>query len=204
MKPHCCYLCNDTYNMLVLSQCHSGPISLVMATEKFDIDISHSSVGFTVRHLVISKVHGQFTKWSGSIDLDTANFAASKVEVSIETASIDTREPQRDTHLRSADFFDAEKHPHLTFKSTKVEAKGNDLKVYGDLSLHGVTKQVVLEGEYSGRGKDPWGGDRVGFSAKTRIDRKDFGLVWNQALEAGGVLVGENIDITLEIEAKKA
>jgi polyisoprenoid-binding protein YceI len=175
-----------------------------MATESFDIDISHSSVGFTVRHLVISKVHGQFTKWSGSIAFDSANYSASKVEVSIDAASIDTRDEKRDGHLKSPDFFDVEKFPTLTFKSTKVEGSGETVKVHGELTIHGVTKSVVLDGEYVGRGKDPWGGERIGFTAKTKIDRKDFGLGWNQALEAGGVLVGENIDITLEVQAKKA
>jgi polyisoprenoid-binding protein YceI len=176
-----------------------------MATQRFDIDTSHSGVHFTVRHMVISKVRGAFNRWQGRLDFDAANPAASKVSVRIETASIDTRDEKRDGHLRSPDFFDAERHPHITFESTKVEpVEGNEYRVTGDLTIHGVTRPVVLAAEYLGAGKDPWGGERAGFTAKTKINRKDFGLNWNQVLEAGGVLVGENIDIELEVEALKA
>ena len=175
-----------------------------MPQERFDIDTSHSSVGFTVRHMVIAKVHGQFTKWSGSISLDPADLTTATVEVDVDVSSIDTRDAQRDTHLKSADFFEVEKFPRMTFKSSKVEGAAPNLKVHGQLTLHGVTKDVVLDAEYGGRGKDPWGGERVAFAAKTRIDRRDYGLKWNQALEAGGVLVSENVDIVLEVEAKKA
>lgn len=174
-----------------------------MATQRFDIDTSHSGVHFTVRHMVISKVRGTFGRWQGQLEFDEAAPAKSKVSVRIETASIDTRDEKRDGHLRSPDFFDAEKHPAIAFESTKVEAAGNEYRVTGDLTIHGVTKPVVLQAEYLGAGKDPWGGQRIGFSARTKINRKDFGLNWNQVLEAGGVLVGENIDIELEVEAIK-
>lgn len=175
-----------------------------MATEKWDIDTSHSSVGFSVRHMVISKVHGHFTKWGGELALDLEDLARSSVSIEIDAASIDTREPKRDEHLRSPDFFDAEKFPKLTFKSEKIQRTGDDsAKVTGALTIHGVTREATLDVELGGVGKDPWGGQRAGFSAKTRINRKDFGLSWNQALEAGGVLVGENIDITIELQAKK-
>jgi polyisoprenoid-binding protein YceI len=153
--------------------------------------------------MVISKVHGRFGKWSGVIVLDDSNPSKSTVDVTIDATSIETHEPKRDAHLRSPDFFDVEKFPTLSFKSKKVTESGGGLAVRGDLTLHGVTKEVLLEVESLGRTKDPWGGERAGFSAKTSVDRKDFGLGWNQVLEAGGVLVGEKIEITLEIEAVK-
>ena len=174
-------------------------------TRTWNIDTSHSAIRFTVRHLVIAKVHGQFTKFAGAISLDDADPTRSSVAVEIDAASVDTREEKRDAHLRSADFLDVEKFPTLTFKSTKVELEGGKVaRLVGDLTIHGVTKSVVLEVEDQGRAKDPWGGERAGFEAKTRINRKDYGLQWNVALEAGGVLVGENIDITLEVEALAA
>lgn len=175
-----------------------------MASEKFNFDLSHSNVGFSVRHLMVSKVHGRFTKWDGSLEFDEQNPAATKVDVTIDVASIDTRDEKRDAHLKSADFFDVEKFKALTFKSTSVAKGGDGFTMKGDLTIHGVTKPVELEVEYAGRVKDPWGGERVGFAAKTSINRKDFGLTWNVGLEAGGVLVGEKVEISLEIEAMKA
>ena len=168
----------------------------------WDIDTSHSSVGFTVRHLVISKVHGRFSRWSGTLLLDEAQPAASSIEARIETASIDTNEPQRDAHLRSADFFDAGKHPEITFRSTDVESAGEGrYRMTGELAIAGTTRKAVLEVEALGKVKDPWGGERAGFSARTTIDRRDYGLTWNQALETGGVVVGEKVETALEIEA---
>ena len=168
------------------------------------VDLVHSSVGFTVRHLVVSKVHGKFTKWSGTILMDEHDLARTQVDVQIESASVDTGVEQRDNHLRSADFFDAEKFPALQFKSTKVEkGKDGDLRLLGNLTLHGVTRPVALDVEYAGTQKDPWGGMRAGFSARTSLDRKDFGLTYNQLLETGGVVVGEKVDIDIEIEAVK-
>jgi polyisoprenoid-binding protein YceI len=158
-----------------------------------------------VRHLVVAKVRGHFTKFGGSIELDPDRLQDSTVAVSIDTASIDTREAQRDAHLKSADFLDVENFPTMDFKSTKVEQQGGErLKVTGDLTIHGVTKSVVLDTEYAGRTKDPWGGERVGFSATTKVDRKDFGLKWNMALEAGGFVVGDTVEISLDVEATKA
>lgn len=174
-----------------------------MAEEKWEIDASHSSVGFTVRHMVVAKVHGQFAKWSGELGLDPNDLTASKVAVRIDTGSLDTRDPQRDTHLKSPDFLDVEHFPEITFRSTRIEKSGDDYAVTGDLTIHGVTRPVTLYAEYGGRAKDPWGGERTGFTAKTKIDRKDFGLKWNVALEAGGLLVGDTVDISIEIEAKK-
>ncbi len=175
-----------------------------MATTQWDFDLSHSSVNFHVRHLMVSKVHGRFTKWSGALALDEQDLTKSQIDVSIDAASIDTREDKRDEHLRSADFLDVASFPTITFKSTQIEREGEDAyRVLGDLTLPGVTRPVALEVEGGARVTDPWGGTRTGFSAKTSISRKDFGLTWNVALEAGGFLVGDKLDITLEIEAIK-
>jgi polyisoprenoid-binding protein YceI len=171
-----------------------------MAT--YTIDNAHSDIGFTVRHMVFAKVRGHFTKWTAKLEFDPADPTRSSVEVSIDAASIDTREPQRDGHLRSADFLDVEKYPTITFLGVKVDRVDEKKdKVLGDLTIHGVTRRVPLEVEELGGGKDPWGNQRVLFSAKTSINRSDFGLKWNQALEAGGVLVGEKVDIEIESEA---
>jgi polyisoprenoid-binding protein YceI len=175
-----------------------------MALQKWDFDLVHSSINFWVRHLMVSKVHGRFGKWTGLLEFDEEKPANSRIEVHIEAASIDTKEPPRDNHLRSADFLEAEKHPELTFKSTSVEGRDGRFQVKGDLTIHGVSKPVVLDAEFAGRVKDPWGGERAGFSAHTSISRKDFGLVWNQALEAGGIAVGDKVEINIEVEAIKA
>lgn len=171
----------------------------------WNIDTSHSGVHFTVRHMVVSKVRGAFDRWQGVVQFDEQNPAASKVSVRIEAASIDTREEKRDAHLRSPDFFDVEKYPELTFESTNVEKLDDEkYRVTGNLTIRGITKEVVLDAEYLGGGKDPWGNQRIGFQAQTSIQRKDFGLSWNQVLEAGGVLVGEKIEIALDVQAVKA
>jgi polyisoprenoid-binding protein YceI len=170
----------------------------------WNIDTSHSGVHFTVRHMVIAKVRGAFDRWQGTFQFDEANPAASKVSVRIEAASVNTREEKRDAHLRSADFFDVENHPALTFESTKVEKAGDGYRVSGNLTIRGVTKEVVLEVESLGKGKDPWGNERIAFQAQTSVNRKDFGLNWNQALEAGGVLVGEKVEIALDVQALPA
>lgn len=176
-----------------------------MTATTWNFDLSHSSVNFHVRHLMVSKVHGRFATWGGTLVIDNADITKSKVEVSIETASVDTKDEKRDAHLRSPDFFDTEKYPTMTFVSTAVERKSDDeLEVTGNLTIAGTTKAVKLRVESAGTVKDPWGGTRAGFSAKTTINRKDFGLHWNAALEAGGVLVGEKVEISLEIEAIEA
>jgi polyisoprenoid-binding protein YceI len=168
----------------------------------YTIDTTHSDVGFSVRHMVFAKVRGHFTKWTADLAFDPADPSKDAVNVSIDVNSIDTREAQRDGHLKSPDFLDAEKYPTITYKSTKVESAGSKkYNVTGDLTIHGVTKPVKLEVEELGGGKDPWGNQRVAFQAKTRVDRGEFGLKWNQALETGGVLVGEHIDIEIDIEA---
>jgi polyisoprenoid-binding protein YceI len=173
-----------------------------MATRTWNIDTSHSNVGFTVRHMMMLKVHGRFGKWEGTITLDDADPTKSSVAVSIDVASVDTNEPKRDGHLRSPDFFDTEAFPKLTFASKRVKDLGGcKLEVVGDLSLHGVTKEVVLRAEQVGKGKDPWGNERVAFEATTSFSRSDFGLKWNQALETGGVLVSDKVEVTLEVQA---
>jgi polyisoprenoid-binding protein YceI len=175
-----------------------------MATSHWDFDLTHSSINFHARHLMVSKVHGRFTKWSGSLELDEQDLTRSKLDVTIDAASIETREDKRDEHLRSADFLEVDKYPTITFKSTAITRDGEDTyRLVGDLTIHGVTRSVTLDVEGGARVTDPWGGTRTGFSAKTSISRKDFGLTWNVALEAGGFLVSDKLEITLEIEAVK-
>jgi polyisoprenoid-binding protein YceI len=171
---------------------------------KWDIDQTHSSINFSVRHLMVSKVRGHFASWRGELDLDETDLTRSRVSIDIDAASVDTKEPKRDDHLRSADFLEVEKFPTLQFRSIEITKVGDDYKMIGDLTIHGVTHPVTLTVEYGGIAKDPWGGERGGFSAHTSISRKDFGLTWNVALEAGGILVGDKIEIGIELEAIKA
>jgi polyisoprenoid-binding protein YceI len=168
----------------------------------WNLDPDHSNVGFKVRHLMVSNVKGNFDKFSGTINIDDKDITKSTVQVSIDTSSINTNVQKRDEHLKSPDFFDVAKYPTMTFVSKKVAKAGKDkLKVTGYLTLHGVTKEVVLEVEGpSADSKDPWGNIRKGATATAKINRKDFGLVWNKALETGGVAVGEEVTIVLEAE----
>ncbi len=171
----------------------------------WSIDPAHTEVSFAVKHLMISTVRGRFADVRGTIRLDENDVTTASVDAEIATASIDTRQEQRDTHLRSADFFEVEKYPLITFRSRSVErVKGERYRIIGDLTIRDVTREVVLEGSDEGRGKDPWGGDRLAFSATTAIDRRDFGLTWNQALETGGVLVSNEIKISIDVQAVKA
>ena len=171
----------------------------------WNIDSSHSGVHFAVRHMVVAKVRGAFTRYQGTIDFDEKKPEASKVSVRIEAASIDTREPQRDGHLRSPDFFDVATYPRITFKSTKVEPEGDhEYRVAGDLTIRNVTRQVTFDAEYSGQLKDLYGMQRAGLSAKATINRKDWGLNYNQALESGGVLVGDKVSIEIDLAAVQA
>ncbi|HVV35348.1 MAG TPA: YceI family protein [Acidimicrobiales bacterium] len=167
----------------------------------FAIDTSHSSVAFTVRHLMVAKTKGRFADFAGQIILDEDPLQSS-VDVTIQAASIATADDQRDGHLRSADFLDVETYPTLHFVSTAVRHKGgSSFEVAGDLTVRGVTKPVTLALDYEGTVTDPWGGQRAVFSASTKINREEFGLTWNQALETGGVLVGKDVSIDLEVEA---
>lgn len=173
-----------------------------MSTERWQIDSSHSGVHFTVRHLVIAKVRGQFSRWTGTLQVPGGDFARASLDVVIDASSIDTGVADRDTHLRSADFFDVEKYPEITFRSTGVTEAGADrLRVAGALTIKGVTRDVELDVEVLGRTKDPWGNERAAFSATTSVDRREFGLTWNQVLETGGVMVGDRIDIAIDVQA---
>ena len=175
-----------------------------MTTERWEIDSSHSGIHFSVRHLVIAKVRGQFARWSGTVVAEDGDFTRASVDVVIDATSVNTGVADRDTHLKSADFLDVANYPELTFKGARVEKRGTDqLVVAGDLTIRGVTREVLLDVEHAGRTKDLWGNERAVFAAKTSIDRKDFGLVWNQVLEAGGVMIGDRIEIEIEIEAVK-
>lgn len=170
------------------------------ATSTWTIDPAHSAVEFGVRHMMISTVRGRFAKVSGTLVLDEEDVTRSKVEVEIDADSIDTREEKRDAHLRSADFFEVEKYPKLTFVSRRVERSGDGLKVTGDLTIRDTTKEVVLDVEDLGRVKDPWGGDRASFSATGKLQRSEYGLKWNQALEAGGVMVSDEVKLIIEAQ----
>lgn len=168
------------------------------------IDTAHSVVEFSVKHLVVATAKGRFTKVSGQAEFDEANPANSWIEATIDASSINTGDEKRDGHLVSPDFFEVEKYPTITFKSKKVEKDGGDYKITGDLTMHGVTKEVTLQTEYSGQTKNPFSGNiHAGFSAHTSINRKDFDLNWNVALEAGGVMVSEKVNINLEVELIK-
>ena len=174
----------------------------VAATNTWQIDPNHSSAQFAVRHLAISTVRGAFTKVNGTVQLDDKDISKSSVDVTIDAASVDTRVPDRDKDLRSDHFFDVEKYPTLTFKSTKVEQVGpGKLKVTGDLTIHGVTKPVVLDVEGpTAPVKDPWGNQRVAVNATTKINRQDFNVKWNATMDGGGLVVGDDVAITIDAE----
>jgi polyisoprenoid-binding protein YceI len=166
----------------------------------WNIDTTHSEVGFSVRHMMISNVRGKFEKFDAQIELDAKNLEAAKVTATIETASVNTGVEQRDNHLRSADFFDSEKYPNMVFKSTKVKQSGSELAVTGTLAIRDQEHEITLKGELEGPGKDPWGNTRIGFSLSGEIDREQWGLGWNQALETGGVLVAKKVKISIETQ----
>ncbi len=182
------------------------PAPAATATATWNIDPAHSHAEFKVRHMMISNVKGEFKGIKGVLKLSDSDLTRSEVEVSIDATTIDTGEAQRDAHLKTGDFLDVEKFPMLTFKSTRViKSKSGQVTVGGDLTIHGVTRNVELEVEGpSAPMKDPWGNTRIGLSATTRINRKDFGLTWNTALETGGILVGEEVNITLDVQFIKA
>ncbi len=171
----------------------------------YNIDPAHSNAAFKVRHLMISNVKGEFAKVKGSAEFDPAGPTTARIEAAIDVNSINTREPDRDTHLKSADFFDAANFPEITFRSTRVTPESdNEFKVTGDLTIRGTTREVTLDVETTPEIKDPWGMTRFGATASTKIKRKEFGLHWNQALETGGVVVGDEVQITLDVELVKA
>lgn len=168
----------------------------------YKLDEAHTTVGFKVKHLVISTVSGRFNKFTGSFDFDPAKGEISKLNVDVLSSSVDTNEPDRDKHLRSADFFDVTKFPNLTFVSTKTVVKDKKpVGLEGDLTIHGVTKHVTLDLDYAGTTTDPWGNERLAFEATTKVDRKDFGLNWNKKLDKGGVMVSDEVKIEISGEA---
>ena len=172
------------------------------ATGTYAIDASHSHLGFKVRHLVVGKTRGRFAEVDGTVTIAESPLASS-VEVTVPLTSVDTRDAGRDEHLRGADFFDVENHPTMTFRSTGVREHSGEYLVDGELTVRGVTKPLTLEASFDGSARDPWGGERIAFSAKGSVDREAFGLTWNQALETGGVLVGKKVDIEIEAEFVK-
>ena len=174
------------------------------AAAQYDVDADHTNIIFKVKHLGISTVNGSFQGFTGSFEFDPEKVKEAKFNAKIEAASINTGVEKRDGHLRSADFFDVEKHPHITFTSKKIEAgKGKSFKIHGELSIRGVTKPVVLDGELGGIAVDPWGNTRIAISASGKINRKDYGLNWNQVLETGGLLVGEEVQLVIQAEGIK-
>lgn len=176
-----------------------------MTKAKWNVDTIHSTVGFSVRHMMISNVKGTFNEFDGNIELDPTDLTDANIDFTIDANSVDTRMPDRDNHLRSNDFFDVENHPNMTFKATKIEEKSKDkYDMTGDFTIRGTTKPVTFEVEFEGMAKDPMSGDEAaGFTGKTKINRKDFGLTWNAAVETGGFVVGDEIKINLEIQLRK-
>ncbi len=186
----------------------AASLLLVLASlaraEKWEIDVAHSSVGFSVRHMVVTKTHGKFNEFTGYIDFDGENVEKGSVEITAQIASIDTDNKKRDDHLRSPEFFDAEKFPTMTFKSKKViKGSGSEFKLEGDLTIKDVTKEVTFDCEFNGVINDPMGNTRAGFSAVVKINRQDFNVKWSKSLDAGGLVVGDEVKINLEIEAVK-
>ena len=176
-------------------------LSPAVRAETYEIDASHSQVGFRIKHLV-GKVPGRFTGFSGTIEFTPGKPESWKVVAKIDPATINTDNEKRDGHLKSPDFFDVAKYPEMSFKSTKVtDAKGETAKLHGELTMHGVTKPVVLDLELGGTTKDPWGNTRAGFTATGKVNRKDFGIVWNKTLDAGGLMLGEEVSVSLDIES---
>ena len=167
------------------------------------LDPAHTSVEFSAKHMMITTVRGRIADVEGTITIDEANPANSSVEAVMKVASLDTRNDQRDQHLRSADFLDAENFPEITFKSKRVQGTNERFKLTGDLTIRGTTKEITLDVTFEGRGRDPWGGERAGFAATGKIDRRDFGLTWNQTLETGGLLVANDIKLSIEAQATK-
>ncbi|MFC9600291.1 YceI family protein [Peribacillus butanolivorans] len=175
-----------------------------MTKTKWAIDPTHSAIEFSVKHMMIAKVKGSFNKFEANISANPSDLTTAEIDFTVDVASIDTRNADRDNHLRSADFFDVEKNPTLTFKSTKIVKTGDDeYDVTGDVTLNGFTNEETFAITFEGQGKDPWGNEKAGFSGKGKVKRSDYGLTYNAALETGGVLIGDQITLTIEIEAAK-
>ena len=179
------------------------PGSAVGTRTVWKIDPTHSLVEFSAKHLMITTVKGRIADVEGTIYTNESDPQSSHVEATLKAASIDTRTDQRDQHLRSADFLNVEQYPEIKFRSTRISGDKEHFKLTGDLTIRGTTREVTLDVEFEGKNKDPWGGERVGFSASGKFDRRDFGLTWNQALETGGVVVGNEIKVNIEVQAVK-
>jgi polyisoprenoid-binding protein YceI len=176
-----------------------------MAKSKWAVDVSHSSIDFSIKHMMIAKVKGAFHSFNAEIEADPYDLTTADIQVSVELASIDTRNSDRDNHLRTGDFFDIENHPNMTFKSSEIVKTGDgEYKVTGSFSLHGVTRQESFDVTFEGAGKDPWGNEKLGFSAHGSIKRSDYGLTYNAVLETGGVLIGDEVKVSIELEATQA
>jgi polyisoprenoid-binding protein YceI len=173
-------------------------------TARYNVDPEHSTIEFRVAHMVISKTTGHFKDYSGFIEMDPEAQTVKTIEATIKTASVNTNHEKRDTHLRTPDFFDAEKYPTMTYKLKQYQKNGEHYTAVGDLTLRGVTKEISLTGNFNGVTKDPWGNVRAGFNAEGKLNRKDFGMVWNKALDSGGLVVGDEVHIKLDIECIKA
>lgn len=173
-------------------------------TARYDVDPDHSTIGFSVDHMVVSKTRGQFMEYTGFIEMDPDAKTVKTIEATIKTPSITTNHQKRDTHLKSPDFFDVEKYPTMAYKMKSYHKNGDGYMAVGDLTLHGVTKEITLLGNFNGVNKDPWGNTRAGFTAEGKVNRKDFGINWNKALDNGGVIVGNEVLIKLDVEAIKA
>ncbi|MEX5213872.1 MAG: YceI family protein [Nitrospiraceae bacterium] len=171
---------------------------------RYDVDLEHSIIEFQVKHMVISKTTGRFTDYSGFVEMDPEAGQFKTIEATIKATSVNTNHEKRDTHLRSPDFFDVEKYPSITFKLKQVKKTGEEYTATGDLTIRGITKEVTLVGAFNGITKDPWGNVRAGFTGKGKVNRKDFGMNWNKALDSGGLIVGDEVDIRLEVEVIKA
>ena len=175
-----------------------------MTKTKWTVDPTHSAIVFSVKHMMIAKVKGSFNKFDATISADPADLTTAEIDFTVDLASIDTRNTDRDNHLRSADFFDVEKNPTLTFKATNIKkTKDDTYAITGDVTLNGVTKEETFDITFEGQGKDPWGTEKAGFSGKGKVKRSDYGLTYNAALETGGVLIGDQITLSIDIEAAK-
>ena len=172
----------------------------VAGTTTWTIDPAHSTIEFVAKHMMITTVKGRFAEVAGTVVANEENLSESSVDVTLQTASIDTRSEQRDGHLRSADFLDVENYPEVTFRSTRVEGTKNEFQLTGDLTIRGVMRPITLDVTFGGEGKDPWGGTRASFSAHGKFDRRDFGLTWNVALETGGILVSNEVKVNIEAQ----
>ncbi len=190
------------FNKFILAPVIAAALTVVSAqAAHYEVDAGHSQVGFRIRHLV-TKLPGEFKEFEGKFDFDEKKPQDAKVTFKVKTASINTNNEKRDEHLRGDEFFDAEKHPELTFVSKKVKPAGKGkYKIEGDLTLHGVTKPVTFDAEFGGIAKDPWGNTKAGFNATAKINRKDFGISWNKALDAGGFVIGDEVELNIAVEA---